>query len=84
MDWLIVGLLAFIVFLLILIFKYIRFISDNLLGINGYARDIQFGVSDVLNHLDSLREDARDISQMLSRGKAIVTTKPMWDDNRSS
>ncbi len=84
MDWIIVGLLAFIVLLLIFILKWIRFISDSLLSINGYARDIQFGVSDVLKHLDPLREDARDISQMLSRGKAIVTTKPMWDDDRSS
>lgn len=85
MEWVISGLLALIVFLLFSILRWIETISVDLSVIRARAGEIQQNeMGDVIKYLDELKEDARDISQMLSRGKAIVTTKPMWGDDRGT
>ena len=85
MEWVIAGLLALVVFLLLSMLRWIESIAADLTVIRFRLGDIQQnGIGDALKHLDGLKEDARDISQMLSRGKVIVTTKPMWGDDRGT
>lgn len=85
MEWVIAGLLAMIVFLLLSMLRWIESIAADLTVIRFRLGDIQQnGMGDALKYLDGMREDARDISQMLKRGRAIVTTKPMYGDDREA
>lgn len=85
MEWVISGLLALIVFLLLSMLRWIESIAADLKAIRFSIGDIQQnGIGDALKYLDGMKEDTRDISQMLYRGKAIVTTKPMYGNDRES